>query len=468
MDIDAEISRAIKLLREHENDVVRIIGHDDADGLTSASIVFEALRRENIPCHLTCVKKVDRKLITKLAENKARFYIFTDCGSARAEEIDKLVNEKHGYAIILDHHNPGENKENKLQRVFNINAHLFGFDGANEISGAGISYLFARKLNEKNKELAYLAILGAIGDLQNREGSFSGLNKEILRDAVDSGKIEVKHDLRFFGAYTKPLYKAMVSTTNPFIPGLTANESACIQFLSEIDIPLRKNGDFVFLRDLTKEEKKRLTTAIILKMIEHGIKIEEAEKIVGEVYILREEPEENIIRDANEFVSLLNACGRFERYGLAVSLCLEERGRAYEEAMALLEEHRKSLFSCYEWIYKNKDKIRDEGKFYVFHGYDEIGDTFIGTVISLILSSKILKEEKPIIGFAYADENEVKVSARATKKHVEAGLDLGDIMRKASLEVGGEGGGHNIAAGAQIPRGKEEEFVEAVRKLIRQ
>ena len=465
MHINAEISRAIEVLNKNKNEVIRIIGHDDADGLTSASIVFEALRRQGIACHLTNVKKVDRKLIKKLAEVKARFFIFTDCGSAKAEEIEELVGKKSGHAIILDHHKP-EEKENKLERVFNINAHLSGLDGANEISGAGVSYLFAKELSEKNKDLAYLAVLGAMGDLQNKDGSFSGLNKEILKDAVSSGKIEVKHDLRFFGAYTKPLYKAIVSTTHPFIPGLTANESACIQFLSEIDIPVRKNGDFVFLRDLTKEEKKRLTTAIILKMIEHGIEIEEAEKIVGEVYMLKEEPDENIIKDANEFVSLLNACGRFEKYGLAISLCLGERGRAYEEAMNLLEEHRKSLFACYEWIYKNKDKIRDEGSFYVFHGYDEIGDTFIGTVISLILGSKILKEEKPIIGFAYADENEVKVSARATKKLVESGLDLGDVMRKASIAVGGEGGGHNIAAGAQIPKGREEDFIKAVKKHI--
>ena len=39
-------------------------------------------------------------------------------------------------------------------------------------------------------------------------------------------------------------------------------------------------------------------------------------------------------------------------------------------------------------------------------------------------------------------------------------------MSAASTEVGGSGGGHDIAAGAVIPRGKEKQFVEIVNRMV--
>jgi len=39
-------------------------------------------------------------------------------------------------------------------------------------------------------------------------------------------------------------------------------------------------------------------------------------------------------------------------------------------------------------------------------------------------------------------------------------------MTEASRSVGGDGGGHDIAAGATIPTGEEESFVEAADSIV--
>jgi RecJ-like exonuclease len=39
-------------------------------------------------------------------------------------------------------------------------------------------------------------------------------------------------------------------------------------------------------------------------------------------------------------------------------------------------------------------------------------------------------------------------------------------MREASRSVGGDGGGHDVAAGATIPAGTEEAFVEAADAIV--
>jgi RecJ-like exonuclease len=69
--------------------------------------------------------------------------------------------------------------------------------------------------------------------------------------------------------------------------------------------------------------------------------------------------------------------------------------------------------------------------------------------------------EKPILAFANVEaEGVAKFSARTTDAAVEKGVNLGDVMRLASEKFGGKGGGHNIAAGAQVPLDKIAEFVE--------
>jgi RecJ-like exonuclease len=65
----------------------------------------------------------------------------------------------------------------------------------------------------------------------------------------------------------------------------------------------------------------------------------------------------------------------------------------------------------------------------------------------------------PILAFA-EDEDGIKVSARGTPGLVRQGLDLSVVMGEAAPAVGGEGGGHDVAAGATIPAGSEAAFVE--------
>jgi RecJ-like exonuclease len=46
------------------------------------------------------------------------------------------------------------------------------------------------------------------------------------------------------------------------------------------------------------------------------------------------------------------------------------------------------------------------------------------------------------------------------------GLNLGKIMELAAKRFHGEGGGHDIAAGAQVPISSVDDFVELVDELI--
>jgi len=74
--------------------------------------------------------------------------------------------------------------------------------------------------------------------------------------------------------------------------------------------------------------------------------------------------------------------------------------------------------------------------------------------------------DRPIVAFARKGEEETKVSGRGTARLVGQGLDLATVMTEAAGAVGGEGGGHDVAAGATIPAGAEEQFIARVDAVV--
>ncbi|MEE9594032.1 MAG: DHH family phosphoesterase, partial [Candidatus Hydrothermarchaeales archaeon] len=288
-----------------------------------------------------------------------------------------------------------------------------------------------------------------------------------LEDAVGANVIEVRKDLRLFGRQTRPLYRAINYTTEPFIPGLSGSESSCIQFLSELGIPLKKDGDYTMLADLNEDERKKLTTALILKMIEHKVPTNVAESIVGDVYTLVKEEKKTALKDAREYATLLNGCGKNGYNGIGISVCLGDRKDQYKQSISKLKGHKRYISKCYGWISKNIERVKDEGILYSVNVGSEIDSNVIGTVASMVLSSGLLESNKPIVAFSDTEDGDVKVSSRGTRDLVERGLNLGRAMRYASEKMGrGDGGGHDIAAGATIDKGKEEDFLTYVREEV--
>jgi len=85
----------------------------------------------------------------------------------------------------------------------------------------------------------------------------------------------------------------------------------------------------------------------------------------------------------------------------------------------------------------------------------------------MLLNTEETSNNLPLIGFADTENGNVKVSARGTQELIEKGLNLSIALKKAAGAMGGVGGGHDIAAGATIPKGKEEEFLELLEKEIK-
>lgn len=456
---------AAKVIEEHAKagNIIFATSHLDADGIAAAGIVGQMLTRLEAHFRLRIAKQIDETLIEELAKEEAQLYIFTDFGSGYLGLMEKHFTK--GDVITLDHHQPvGES----FPRLIHVNPHLQGFDGASEISGAGVAYLAAKSLDEKNVDLAVLAVIGALGDMQdrNKKRELQGLNDFIVKDAVSADYLKVENDLILYGRETRPIYQALSHTTNPFIPGLSGEEDRCLGFLVNLGIDLKHDGRWRTLTDLTTDEKQKLFSELVKYLVSKRTSSDIALSLLGAVYTLTHEERWIPLRDAREYASLLNACGRMGKGGLGVSVCMGDRGKALAEAQGVLGEYRRTLAQYMDWLEGPPSRIQETEFIYVISGEGVIDEKILGAVSSILTG--LFRSDKPIVAFTNTEEGAIKVSARATDLLVARGLNLGLILKRAAEEVSGKGGGHNIAAGAQIPKDHLEDFLRHVSMSVKE
>ncbi len=443
---------------------IRIVSHYDADGITSAAIVVRALEREGKPFHLTIVKQLSEEIVKQLSPDKADLFLFTDLGAGFLNEIQESLQ---GRVVILDHHQTqGEISEDNHKRIVHVNPVLFDIE--EDISGSGVTYLCMRALNPENRDLSELAIIGAIGDSQT--GSIGphwgllGMNKEILKDAEITSKIKVMKGLRLWGRYTRPVHKALQFSVDPFIPEVSGSETGAIHFLQETGIELKRpDGSWRTLAELSDDEMRKLSSGIIKERIRSGS--DNPDWIFGDVYELIDKDEE--FRDANEFATMLNGCGKMEQPHVGIAICLNNR-EYYPDVRKILESYRREVGRGVDWIRKNRDIVRaTEHADYILAG-SRISEHIISNVVSIINKSCLLPDDtqKPVFAFADTEDGRIKVSARMDDSLAERGINLKEVLETITKTTGGEGGGHTAAGGATIPKDGLETFIEMSQQLI--
>ncbi|RLE55543.1 MAG: hypothetical protein DRJ30_03575 [Candidatus Methanomethylicota archaeon] len=443
---------------------VSIFTHLDADGLSSGGIIARVLERLNVSFRIRVLKQLTDNALKSFSSNIGDAVIFVDFGSGQKNLIvDHLSSIK---CLILDHHQPISVDANFC---IEVNPHLFGVDGSRFLSSSGVAYLVAREISHENFDLSPIAVVGALGDRQDcgERKNLVGLNSFIVEEAVREGFLEVKFGLRLFGFESRPVVKSLEYTVDPLIPGLSGDYNACLNFMKGLGIPpINEDGILRRLSDLSSVELKRLMIGLVKYMLSKGIESREAEGIMGTIYILSRESSDSPLKDAREYASLLNACGRLGFPSIGILLSMGRRGEVLRRAVEISDRYRHEIVRIVNWLSRNMDKVRSTENLQVVHAGSMVDDRMIGTLISLALSSHILSPRKPIVAFAYSSEGKVKVSARADRSLIEKGLNLGLAVMKAAQAVGGLGGGHDVAAGAEIDKGLEEDFIKILDEIV--
>lgn len=443
-----------------------LVHHHDADGVSSGAIVVAALRENGIKPRTKCLKKLDTPAIEDLSKEKEIIFADLGGGNPRVNELKDV--------LIIDHH---QTKDIKMMQA---NPELFGIDGADELSASGAAFCVFRTSVD-------LGVVGAVGDMQS---PLIGMNRWVLEQGVNSGEVQIDNDLRFYGRYCRSLLQFLTYSDDPYIPMISYREERSAKLLANLGIPLKTGpieaeasmvhgtksrsighstqdtghgtqdtDRWRVYADLSDEEKKRLISELANILINCRL-LKKVDELIGESYVFPKHPKDETY-EANEFSTLLNACGRHNRSEIGLRVCLGDKS-AYEEAIGLLKTHRRMIKEGIEFA---NSSVQDLGAFYFLDARSIIDESIIGTVCGMVNRATW---KKPIIGISLGEGEMVKFSSRTNRSLVESGLNLAKVMDEGCRETGGIGGGHKIAAGASIPKDKLNEFLLKIGQEIRQ
>jgi len=454
----------IEFMVENEKEII-IISHLDADGIASASIISSALARVGAKCTIRTVSDITQNILEQMRSENHDFYIITDLGAGMANQFHRALDNRW---VVIDHHQIPEEEISRDDSSQILNAWKYGIDGGKEISAGGMAYMLATTLDRKNKDLSPIAIVSALADRQDQgdKKSLFGLNSEIVKTAESLKLISINLDLLFTGRETRPIHETLAYTAFPYIEGLTWNAEACHALIKNAGIKLKKNGRWRVLSEISQDEKSIILDAIA-KFVVNSSKNEEVnviDNLIGYTYTLVNEDQRSQLRDAREFSTMLNACGRIRKAGIGIGICMGDRNALLEEGEKIVTKYRTTLRNSISSIFAEKWRMIDNGKSVFINGEGLLAEDMLGAVSSLLSGSPSLGGRLVFVRTLTKDGS-YKFSARKSLGSTSTS-NLGLIMRYCSELVGGSGGGHSPAAGCRIPPTRLEEFLSAIRNAI--
>ncbi len=518
---------------------VAIFSHIDADGISAAAIAYRAVERLGLSPRVHFLKSMSDKDVNLINSSVEDLAWVCDLGAGSYKQLDS------SRCIITDHHHIFGSGQSFLEFFGGMENMLnpleFGFEGSTHLSGAGCTYFVAKELDPANVDLAYLAIVGAVGDLQDKKARrLSGpLHETVIEDALSTGVLRVvENDLPFFGWATRTA-AAMIAFSNDL------KAIGCECTFSDVNQMFKSHGvntyrgrkdpsikdenlsKYYSWSELEYETRNILKIALRNSLQRMGKDPAALDGMLGDVYLFPSYPVGSASREAKEFATMLNASGRYlHSKGEAALLGPsdarqtegEERTEGFQgeliikacldpvsfssDAMSRIGNHRENLKKGLDDIHSIvfMDNIqyikgrmgslenKNRGKYTL-----NAEDTILGIIVGMVLDQKprddetrlLVREDLPLIAMAEVSDDsdalekdegardnnrrpseKIKVSGRMKRELAEKGVHLGEAMRQAALQVKGVGGGHNVAAGATVPKRKIRAFLDALDREI--
>jgi len=440
LTFSASLSRRLEdaaaLLRSHEGQV-RIFSHYDPDGISSAAVACQMVKRLGLGFQATLSHKLDDAKLKEVQETPPEhLIILTDLGASKVSQLDGFPHS----IIVIDHHQP----EAEGQRITHLNPHLFGIDGAREASASSFAFALAVTLDQANWNLIGPALVGAVGDRQSL-GGFRGYNEDLVIAAAGRELVKLEKVPNLKGG---TILESLLEHPEPYFKGITGRKREASHLVKWLGF-----GKEAKLSELDEEKKRFLASICAMRLLRQGASPEAVCDLVMTRYWLYDWG-----MYADQLSSLFNSCARQGEPALGLALALGDR-----EAMGKAQEHERVHR---EFILQNLRELEAEPPKPMKHiQHFRSSEVNYAGVLAGLGTLYLFDCSKPSIAISEKD-GELHVSARAPRNLVKAGLNLGLACKLAAESLGGAGGGHDIAAGATVPIDAEKKFLKEVDRLV--
>jgi hypothetical protein len=206
----------------------------------------------------------------------------------------------------------------------------------------------AYALAQANLEVSdYELQLAAIGTiLQNKyEPPSIKAENELIDHAMKTELIEKETGFRMFGATVLPLDEVFISSTRPYLKGISGNRKACDEILSNADIPTTALSNPI--TSLNPNEAKRLNQNILAQGTD-------VELFLGEDYVLKREAENSPVRTLSGIEGIHATAWAITELGTIAGILLGDRGISLRSTLDQHMKHHRDVISSVQHIESSK------------------------------------------------------------------------------------------------------------------
>ncbi|MBA3977663.1 MAG: DHH family phosphoesterase [Nitrosopumilus sp.] len=383
------IIKSQKLLKEIEqqNDIL-IFSNSTVDGIISGSIILKSIFNNKGNAALRCSYEKIEAALDEIIREKRDFYVFTDFDSHAIDIIDKNLNEGNYLFINIDEITKSSN--NTYENI--INPWLYNINGKEEISSAGLSYLFVKNFDRNSNNVLHLPIISAISKDQDlgENRSLISLNNEILQTSLKSNIIEQKKRLTISDIETMEIANVLQNNITHYIREITWNEESCLKVIKDSQLSTTSTGNAKAFNELDENESIRLFKSIEKFLQDHS-KLNDIKMVkdllFGYNYILTNEENEGFLKNTRSFAKVLDCCLNYHSPGLALSLCLGDRGKILKDAYDLVLEYNNSIKKLSSQLFREKWRFHDNRETIFINGEGVLDIQNVTSFISFLEKS---------------------------------------------------------------------------------
>ncbi len=374
---------------EQQNDIF-IFSNSTVDGIISGSIILKSIFNNKGNAALRCSNEKIEDALDAIIKEKHDFYVFTDFGSQVIDIIDKSLNEGNYLFINIDEIT--KSNSNTYNNI--INPWLYNINGKEEISSAGLSYLLTKNFDRSSNDILYLPIISAISKDQDvgENRALISLNNEILQDSLKINIIEQKKRLTISDMETMEIANVLEKNITHYIKEITWNKESSLKVIEDSQLSTTSaTGDATkAFNEMDESESIRLLKSIERFLQEHS-KLNDSkivrELLFGYSYVLINEESEGFLKNTRSFAKVLDCCLNAQRTGLALSLCLGDRGKILKDAHDLVLEYNELIKKLSSQLFREKWRFHDNKETIFINGEGVLDTQNVSSFISFLEKS---------------------------------------------------------------------------------
>jgi single-stranded-DNA-specific exonuclease len=378
-----------KLLKEIEQKKdIFILTNSTVDGVISGSILLKSIFNNKGNATIRCFTDNIEKTLEEIINEKHDYHIFTDFSSNVIDKINKVLEANNFLFINVNEITKANN--NKYENI--INPWLYSINGQTEISSSGLAYLVVSNFDRNSNNLSHLPIISAISKEQDvgEDKSLISLNNEILQTSLKLNIIEQKKRLDISEKETIPITNVLENNIIHYIKEITWNNEASLTIIKDSHITINKGRNTKIFNELDEKEFVSIYESIV-KFLQENSKLNNIkiikDLIFGYNYILINEETEGVLKNVKSFEKAIELCINTQKIGLAVSLCLGERGKIVKDVYDIVIKYNNSTKKICSQIFGEKWRFNDDKETIFINGEGILNIQNISSFISFLKKS---------------------------------------------------------------------------------